>query len=209
MALTPTIGLKGRYTLAAPYDTLVLPTGLYECIAVRKFEDLLVLTVDVFADYYEPYGLLQSDYQADNRNGASIVTFVDVNDNYVYVPDTYILSIPSMDNVAYQHVVISLSLGPFPEYVGLTDLSTKLKELTETTIGVDTTPLVHVAPTRNVMPSALHEGMEVARTNRIVGSQTERAKRIALEAQLVAARAEIAALQQILVDNGLVVDVPD
>lgn len=204
--VTPSLGLTGRFTCRPPY--VLEPAMIYEVIAIRKFEDLLVLGRDVYAEYYEPAGLSKADYSNDNREGASIVTFVDTNEQYIYIPDTYITSMPSMDNVPYQHVVLSLSLGPFPEYVDLSHLIESVKSTAEGVIGVVATPGVHIAPTRNVITSAQHEGLEVARTNAITNRATERQRRIDAETKLAAALAEIEALQQALIDAGLVVDVP-
>lgn len=204
--VTPSLGLTGRYTCRPPY--VLEPAMIYEVIAIRRFEDLLVLGQDVFADYYEPVGLLRTDYATDNREGASIVTFVDTNDRYVYIPDTYITSMPSQDNVPYQHLVVSLSLGPFPEYVDTSHLLATLKSAAEGIVGVVAEPQLHVAPVRNSISAAEHEGLEVARTNKITDQATERQRRIEAERKLNAALAEIAALQQALIDAGLVTDVP-
>lgn len=204
--VTPSLGLTGRFTVKPPF--VLEPAMIYEVIAVRKFEDLQVLGQDVFEDYYVPVGLQRTDFTADSREGACLVTFVDTNDRYVYIPDTYITSMPSSDNIPYQHLVVSISLGPFPEYVDLTHLLATLKATAEGILGVVATPLVHVAPTRNIISSSVHEGLEVARTNKITDQSTERQRRIEAERKLALALAEITALQQALIDAGLVTDVP-
>ena len=52
--LTPPLNVKGRFVLKSPWE--VPPTVIYECIAIRSFEDIYKRGLDVYEAFYVPYG---------------------------------------------------------------------------------------------------------------------------------------------------------
>lgn len=201
MRLTPSIPSKGRYTLKDPF--VAVPTVAYSTIALRKFQDIEEEGINVFAEYYEPMGLTEAVYLSDAREGALIVTLVDDVGNFIYVPDTYILSFPNMGDVKYQHVVLSISLGALPEYVPLDALKQTLSGLTSDMIGVSNVVSEHIAPSRGVVTPENHELMEIARTAAISMRTSERAEYLKEKQKRIALEEQVTLLMQILRDNGL------
>lgn len=200
--LTPPLLAKGRYTVNAPFS--VKESSIYTCIALRKFEDIVELGEDVYETYYQPFGLARSVFQSDQRIGAVIVTLQDPYGEVLYIPDTYILSYPNMGDITYQHVVVSVSMGPLPNYLPLDYLKQQMSAIASDIIGVDAMVKEHVAPTIGAVTPTQHEIMEAARVLRVTNRQTDRAKVIAAAERTALLEERIRVLEEIIISNGLV-----
>lgn len=178
--ITPAIGASGIYEVITPYT--IRPATTYTCKAIRSFDDIYRLNEDVFALYYEPYGLTQSQFDADVVEGAVIVTLManeiglEVNPSdpktIIYVPDTYISKFPDGDAVPYSHVVLSASLGALPDYLDVTDTMNDIGNIISDKIGVTPQVNIHKAPLSNVMTSSAHDAAEVARQAAVTNRNT-------------------------------------
>lgn len=200
--LTPPLHAKGRYVVESPFVTK--ETTIYTCIALRKFEDITELGEDVYELYYAPFGLTSAVYNADKRIDAVIVTLQDAYGNVLYIPDTYILSYPFMGDVTYNHVVISVSMGPIPNYLTLDHLKSQMGSIASDIIGVDAIVKEHIAPTIGAVTPIQHEVMEAARALRVTNRKTDRAKVLEDSATITLLEEKVRVLEQIITDAGLV-----
>lgn len=114
--LTPTLGLKGVYSVRAPY--LIKENTHYECTALRSFPDMESQGIGVFERFYEPYGVSYETYQQDRRSSAYLVTLTATGSSYV-IPDTYIESLPDRLSDETSLILLSVDLGPLPDSLGL------------------------------------------------------------------------------------------
>lgn len=165
---TPPLLAKGRYQLKAPFSAGI--STVYVCKAIRTFDDIVKLNIDVFEKYYKPWGLTDAEYEADRREGACIITLMSSPigieadaPELVYVPDTFILSYPDMTDVLYNHVVLSLSLGAIPDYLSLDFLKERLSEVASDVIGVEPVVNEHIALSSGAVSPAQHETRETIR----------------------------------------------
>ncbi len=178
MGMTPSIRQRGRYTLKLPW--VADPGKIYECEAIRSFDDLAKLNVDVYETFYLPAGLQNGQvyagvpfsFESEKSADANIVTLRSQDGDYIYVPDTYILSLPDMSGVHYDQIVLSMNLGAVPAYLDLSALKTDVGNLAEAMIGKDVTVLEHRAPSTNQPTAANHDVMEAARTAAISITKT-------------------------------------
>lgn len=200
--VTPPLLAKGRYTVRSPFS--VKETTIYTCIALRKFEDIVELGEDVYATYYQPFGLTTSQYQRDVRLGAVIVSLQDPFGEVLYIPDTFILTYPNMGDITYHHVVISVSLGPIPTTVPLDYLRQQMSSIASDVIGVDAITREHLAPTVGAVTPTQHEILEAARVLRITNRETDRAKVLAAAAQTAILEERIRVLEQVIREAGIV-----
>lgn len=204
---TPPIGAKGRYTLKSPW--VANPGVLYECEAIRSFDDIYQLGSDVYNEYYLPMGLMDGadfegtpfSFSTEKSLDPNIITLRGSDGTFIYVPDTYILSYPSMDGVRYSRMVISIDLGSLPDYVDLGPLKTSLANLAQQVIGAVPDVDEHRAASTN-QPTALeHDALEAARVAAISITQTDHQKYLqevqknALKTQTIAAL--VSRLQQL------------
>lgn len=203
MKRTPSIGMRGIYSVKAPFS--VVPTEVYVCHAVRSFKDLHERGIDPYTQYYEPRGLSRNDYREDYALKANIVTLVSENtNNVIYVPDTYILSYPDMSGVKYQRVVVSVDMGMIPDYLDLEFLQSEIRGMVTQMTGVNATTNTHIAPTTNAISANDHQTLEAARLSRIESTQITYARLIAQQQENQRLREMIEDMTQILLDNNLI-----
>lgn len=199
---TPTIGLKGRYSLKAPFQTE--PGILYTCAALRRFVDLRNLGKDVYDTYYAPFDLDQSTYETDRKNNEVIVTLVSSETAPVYVPSSFIQSYPSLDNVPQQHVVLSVSLGLLPDTIDLTFAKQQVAAAVSDVTGVEPEVFVNVAPTDGDLTHEEAEAAAVARDEAVKKRTTDYARNLELENQVQTLTQRLTICEEILRQNDLI-----
>ena len=143
--ITPTIGSKGRYTLSLPWTANA--AKLYECEAIRSFDDIYELGVDVYQEYYVPMGLVDNTVVGGNlflfkeqRDAkVCIITLRSTDDGeYIYVPDSYISNSPVSSVKPYSHIVLSVDCGALPDSLDLSALKSDLSDLAKGYLGITT-----------------------------------------------------------------------
>lgn len=196
--LTPPLWAKGRYTVNSPFT--VSPSTIYQCIALRNFDDIVKENEDVYARYYKPFGIDENTYRAHDRNNAIIVTLVDEFGVALYIPSPYIASFPNMGDVPYKRMIMSVDLGPLPDYVDLTYLDDMVSNMVTETVGVaDPKINVHVAPAKNAVSSEQHDTLEAARTAAITNNQTYKALYLAEKERTAALEERVQILTDALI----------
>lgn len=198
---TPPLNARGRYQLKAPWQASL--DKVYRCIAIRSFDDIYELGVDVFLAYYEPFGIARSTYDQDRRLGANIITLATDDNELIYVPDTYIASYPDMSSINYSHVVLSCSLGPVADHVPLDFLLQSVSTVVSDTIGIEPTVNLHLAPHTDVISPEQHDVLEAARSAAIKNRKTDYAKVRELQIQNSSLIQRVKLLEQIIKDKGL------
>lgn len=193
MALTPPIRTIGRYVLKTPW--VASSAKVYECEAIRSFDDLSQLGVDIYEEFYASQGLINGEeyggvvfsFESERQKDPNIITLRAQDGEYIYVPDTYILSYPNMSGVKYSNMVISANLGPLPDFLDLSALKTELGDFIAQFIGVTPTLNEHRADSTNQPTPVQHDILESARlaaisiyTTHYVELQQERAKTLKL-----------------------------
>lgn len=200
-SIIPVIGQKGRYELIAPFSTVA--STLYRCGAIRTFTDIENFGQDVFKLYYEPFGIDRATYEADRSAGVVIVALL--SDSYapIYVPSSYVASIPDLSTKNYHHVVITASLGPLYEKVDLTFAMQQVGAVLSEIIGI--TPEVHqaVAPLTGTVSAEEHEVIEATRQAAITNRTSDYAKVVELQQKVDALEQKNLILEQIIIDNNL------
>lgn len=201
-SLIPPIGTRGRYSLIAPF---VANGGvMYTCSAIRNFVDLDNLGVDIFNMYYFPNGLEQTICDRDRKNNEAIITLTSDTEAPIYVPSSYIASFPDLNVRNYQHVVLSASLGPLPDYIDLTFAKAAMASALSDILGVDPTVNVSVAASTGVVSPEDHEALEAARAAAINNRKTPYARVLEQDTEIQQLGQRLAILEQICKDHGLI-----
>lgn len=200
MKNTPPLRARGRYVLASPW--VANPAKLYTTVAIRGFEDLFTLGIDVYNTYYLPMGLIDGQsgfsFSAEQANKADIITLQSDDGEVIYVPDTYIQSYPNMGEVKYSHVVLSISLGPLPDQNDLTNVKAVLADQVAQVYGITPTVVEHRAASTSNPSATEHEALEAARVAAITVLETDHAKALRFQAQNVLLNQKIVALTNLL-----------
>ena len=151
---TPSLHAKGIYSLRTPWSTL--GDTLYECIAIRSFEDFVNRGEDVFTKYYAPRNVPEEQYLADKAEGAHIVTLQSAVSAVIHVPDTFIEKFPDLSGVPYKRIVGSVLVGPLPDDVDLVHLKASLASVASDITGVDAVVEILAAPYAGVVTAEQH-----------------------------------------------------
>lgn len=211
--ITPTIGAKGRYTLTLPWSANA--AKLYECEAIRSFDDIYELGVDVYQEYYVPMGLVDNTvvngnlflFKEQRDADVCIVTLRSTDDGeYIYVPDSYITNNPTINVKPYSNIVLAVDCGPLPDNLDLSALKSDLSDIAKGYLGI-TTPgslvLEHRAASTN-QPTALEaDALEAARTAAVTIKKSFQQLYLEEKAKNLRNEEIIASLTQKLIDAGV------
>ena len=183
MSLTPPIGASGIFKLAPPFQALLNSGVSYSCQAVRRMSDILKLGIDPYGQYYAPYGLARSLYDADLAADQAIVSLRSNGGHWVYVPTSYIASYPNMGGIPYKALVLAINIGPVPDYLDLNPVKSKIRAVVQEMVGVSSeVQSVAISETKN-MVQADHNAIEAARQANITNTTTDYARYLEAKAQ--------------------------
>lgn len=199
---TPPPECVGRYELVEPW--LASSAKVYTCKAVRSFQDLRVKNLDPYTYAYKPFGADKALAQADESEGAYIVTLIADDGETIYVPDTRIVSYPNMGDYHYRRTVLSVDLGAIPDNISLDWLIAKIKEETTGIVGIDPTVKIHETEIRDAMTPEAHERAEAARMANKQNQVTTKAKLEIANTQLADLTQRYRELEKYVTDNALV-----
>lgn len=193
---TPPLRAKGQYEVRAPFT--VLSNAVYECIALRSFDDFTQRGENVYQRFYQANGLTQQDYENDRAENAHIVTLQSATSALVFVPDTYITKMPDLSGVEYKRVVLSVLLGALPDEVDLTHLKASVASLVSDITGVNGDVSEHAIPHSGVVTADQHVTLEIARQAAINNRTTDRARLLEQQEIIDAQRIRIQELEQLI-----------
>lgn len=206
---TPTLYLRGVYELKTPW--VISASHVYECIAIRSFDDIYKLGKDVYKTYYESRGIDVIDFQTDVGLKANIVTLrrvsvVSTNDDQdiIYVPDTYILKYPDTGGVAYQHVILSTSLGAIPDTLDLDLICNRIANSVSETTGVTPTVNKHISATDGNVSKEQHDILEASRKAAVSNATSDYAQLLEMRSRYADLLVRYKALEQVIIDAGLI-----
>jgi hypothetical protein len=199
--LLPTIGSSGLWKVKAPFDTQLIASLSYTCKAVRKLAEFVATGADVFADHYEPNNIPQSVYQQHVNADISLVTLMSSTGNWLVVPTPYLDGWPSNDIVPYVILGMVVTLGAIPNTIDPGFLEPVVKNAIAASLGhVPEIQFVALSGVTNKVYSD-HEALENLRKSNIKNDNSDYVRRLKAETDLVAARAQIAALQKFIIDS--------
>lgn len=162
--ITPPLNSIGKYTVKEPFK--INAALSYECIAIRNFEDMYKAGFDVYEDFYKPNGLtIDSGFDFNNevQNNANIISLKGSDGSVLYIPDTFITSIPFVGDVSYSHVLLGCSLGMLPNTLDLTVLLKDVADFIGARIGHTVDVKLMGAPSFIQPTQSEHESLETAR----------------------------------------------
>lgn len=200
---TPPIYATGKWQVKQPFS--VESNTIYVCKAIRSLDDVEARGIDAYATFYEPYGISRSDYDDDVMQVANIVTLMSSTAATLYIPDTYILSFPDTTTMPYSHTVLSISLGAVPDTLSLDDTRQKIEDLVLSSLGIESRIFTHVSGVISEgVDFVTHRSLENQRLARIENNTSSYGQLVAKDAEIEALRERIRALEEILVETGVV-----
>lgn len=135
MAVTPQLRSSGYFEFKLPWKA---QSGVvYECLAIRSFDELTKSGINVYKAFYLPMGMTNGlkidggvfDFTAETMLKPNIITLRGSDGSYINIPDTFIAKVPDASYVPYSEVVLAISLGPLPDDLNIDSLKDDIKAL--------------------------------------------------------------------------------
>ncbi|MCY1279646.1 hypothetical protein D9M68_18030 [compost metagenome] len=193
---TPPMAISGAFILRDPFS--VSSDSTYTVVALRTFDELIARGQDPLRLIYTPVELTQTTYNADKAEGALVVCLRDKTGNLTYVPDTYIDSYPNMGSVPYSRLIIGVSLGMWPDYRNIDDVTESIRESVKAKIGVDPELSVTRGLVSDYVSETRHAQLTAARENSVEDNETDTATIIRLSDEIARLNGVVAE-QEILI----------
>lgn len=206
----PTIYTAGKFVLKKPF--LTRDDVTYSVSALREFSDLYIKGVDVYSEYYKPYGLIDGavvngatfNFTAEAKFNPVIVTLEGSDDTVIYVPSTYIESYPISGDIAYSRLILSADLGALPDTVPLDSILQDVQELVQAKFGVKPEVKVSRGYTSRQPTQDEHVVLEQSRIGSIATTDNHFTQSQALKDRCEFLDAQVKTLTRILADNNLI-----
>lgn len=188
------VGLEGSFELAPPFTNLIRANTRYTIRSIRSMSEMISDGEDPQA-IYNAVQVPEADYLRDLRSDANIIRLQSTSDEWVNVPQSYIVSLPSMDGVSYRPLAIVAPLGVTADDLELGNLTAALDALIMAHLGVQATSVITEIGAAELVTQAEHTRIKAERAARVTYSESEAAKMVRLErenAELRTANAELA-----------------
>lgn len=196
----PPIGIKGTFKLLSPFHNLLFGNIEYTCVAVRKFEELILNEYDIYNNVYLPFDISKEEYDKDYKDGVSLITLKDYSGNLVSFPSNYLKSYPS-GGVPYSTLCACIDLGSLPIDINLSNLQKKIQEVVKDSLGIESETILVQTNQVTYISNENHKRFTDARRKRLESTNTDRSKCLKLEKELEDARTKINALQEYILSN--------
>lgn len=201
MSLVPPLQSSGIFQLSSPFSSDLISQVSYTCVAIRQFKDILKLGVDPYTAYYVPKSIPVETYNQHVAAGECIVSLQSNAGHWVYVPSAYIQSYPNMGGIPYTAMALGITLGAIPNYLDLSALKLRIKEIVYETTGVQSeVKSIALSATKNIVQSD-HNAIEAARLQNVTANQTDRSKLLTANSQIAALQLKVQQLEQYIAAN--------
>lgn len=204
--IVPTVGVTGKYVVAAPFDSVISSTQNYTCVRVQDFPTAtLDLDNTFFERVYEPRGLSREILAIHARAGVLLVTLQAQSGENYYVPSSYITGIPSSNTTAYNCLMLTAQLGPLPLDENIGPLRDYITDAVVNYYGI--TPIINIVrygASEAVTPN-MHAAINAIRNRKRIQLQNKTAQITALTAERDKLKQQVEALAKVIKDNNLVV----
>ncbi len=193
---TPRIGDSGIYKLKEPFNILVTPQVTYTCRSIRTINDILATGVLVFDKYYKPFGITEAVYLEDLTNNICVIGLQAGTGEWIYVPESYIVSAPQAAGVKYSSIVLGVGLGAIPDELSLEALTASIKDVVYASIGVEPKIKAVLVSQPAFISHEKHERLELARKAKITMQETDFAKSKRLQEEVTSLQTKIKELEK-------------
>lgn len=210
----PSVGSRGTFTVLSPFDKLMPAVALsgasprMTCVAVQSLTSLVQSGSNPLADFYTANQLDATAYQTDVANNVVIVSLQSDDLKIVQIPSSYIGSFADPNGVPYQVMVLTANLGALRTDIDLTFLNQQVVSTIHDSLGVDTTIKIGLVSNVSTMTQSDSAQVESARQAKISNSTTDAAKVLSLQQTVTLQAQKIAALEALIVANGLASPTP-
>ena len=165
--LIPYIGMSGTWVLKSPLNVYIHPDAVYTCHAIRSFNELIEQQIDPLNTIYTAIGLTEQDYENGLLTNVVIISLVDGQGNWKYIPSDYIVSFPNSDGKLYIENEINITLDKLPIEVNLDGLRDEITSLIRTRLGIESETSINNSKPLQLVKYEDHDIVEAMRLSAI------------------------------------------
>lgn len=200
--LNPPVGMVGTIVLTAPFTNAVVANLPYTVRSVTSLKAIAAEGKDPYALYYQDAGISADKYQEDLTNNVCIISLESSSGVWVYVPNSYLASLPLTGGAPYTTYLVAVNLGLLPDNLDLSYFQSQLVQLAHDLMGVDNAEVKVVAASATLhLSQADAATIETARQTVMSTLTTDRAMYLQEKALRESAIQRIQLLEQYITDN--------
>ncbi len=169
-----TVGMKGVIITTAPFDVVINPWLIHQCIGVETINGLLAKGEEPYTDIYEPNGISEDQFNIDADANVRIITFQSATGQIISIPEVYVESIPDANGVPYRCVMLGISLSAIPDDMDIGDLKTEISDMIFDYLGVRSEIKEVVYGEPSILSQEEHTAVEQARVTNVTNNVSSR-----------------------------------
>lgn len=187
------VGLEGSFELSPPFTNKIRPKTRYTICSIRTMSDMIAAGENP-QEIYDAVEIPEGDFLRDLQADICIIGLQPSLGERIYVPQTYIATLPEFDGVSYRPLAVVAALGIMEDDKSMENLLTAINTLVMEHLGVQTEATVVAVGAAEMVSFAEHERISNERQARITYSESEAAKMVRLERANAELRTQNAAL---------------
>jgi hypothetical protein len=193
-AFLPSLGMKGRWTLNAPYNSLVMATTQYACLSINSVQGAVAQGQNPLKSVYLANGDTEASFNRDLANQDYLITISSGPGDVVTFPRSAMVGLPDSDGQIYRNVMLGISLSAIPDSLNLDSLKQQIQALVLARLGVNSTVYAAQIGATTVLTTEQTAALEAARQARITAPQSLQYQNDQLHAQNAALIEQVAIL---------------
>lgn len=134
--ILPHVNTTGVIKLKDPFSGLCAANVPYTVTAVRRLQDIVASSQDPYALFYEPFNIDDAKFQDDISNNVCILSLTSSDGEVVYVPNSYLESLPVAMGLPYATMMVAVNLGALPQTLNLQYFISKMGEAARDLMGI-------------------------------------------------------------------------
>jgi hypothetical protein len=174
--------MKGVVISTAPFDTVINPRLIHECIGVETINGLLAKGMEPFADIYEPNSIDEDTFNTHADSNVRIITFQSATGEIHSIPELYVEALPDANGVPYRCIMLGISLSAIPDDMDITDLKTEVGDMIFDYLGVRSEIKEVAYGEPSILTQDEHAAVELARVANVTNNVSSRLKVVQLTA---------------------------
>lgn len=185
------IGTEGSFELASPFTNALHPQARYTVRSIRTMSDIIASGGNPQDVYYTPNSIPEADYLKDLQADVCIIGLQATSGEWVYVPQSYIVSMPNLEGASYRPLALVIPLGMTRDDKDLTNLKLAANALVMSHLGVQATSTIVSVGAAELVSLEEDTRIQSQRALHVTYSESEAAKQTRLERENASQREQL------------------
>lgn len=168
------IGVEGSFELSPPFTNNIQAKAKYTIRSIRTMGDIIAAG-DNPQELYTTNQVPEAEYIRDLQADVCIIGLQSTSGDWVYVPQSYIVTLPNIEGVSYRPLAVVVALGMVSDETELINVTTAIERIVFEQLGVKTTTVITAVGASELVSAADDARIKVTRSERINYNESEAA----------------------------------